>query len=1027
MADYKRETRQVYFKNRAVHDPSKQLFEESRAKAQSDKSLIADMEKTGRDYSKALDSWNKNLTELGKEEAEFFKTVTPALTKFLGEDLIKIQKMRVEATDDKIVYDFSQKSQEEQNSIRRGHELTFAQIGENRGKRMDLEAQAREIFEKTKSKDALAFAEYLQAHNKRQDTSIFKMLMNENLQSYDYTLTEAFQQSDKIYTDRSTGEKFAGNEADTAERVQTVIDEERQKFYRATQVGGINTGIIAAFSEGTLNQKSELVRSSELKKINIRQAKANFASELDNVETALGITNLTTNDEGDWAFRRFDGEISPEVKQTLTGALKVLEQQAYNAGIDNPQQYAYEQLGERLRTIANGDEAKIEFFDQVLGVYGKDHPNAILLTHSADGKDVTFGGLNNKARSIFGSNGTPGSWAGNTRLSSENTTGSGEASTIGTKAFEKGWYATKWKPEGLVAEESLWDSSHPDHAKWQGTYKWEIAKMVENGDSSDVINARLQEMAEEALESGAAPELHNEILGFTPPKNEKQLQTFLIKNAEELARGNEIHTKDLEGFFVNKRAMNEWLEKQEGSLKDMVIVDEYSQNEDQITKAEDTTYRIIQSLSPSNEWTPGKEAILDEIIETAMTVSNRDDSISFQQALTDTLGIYRNIQVEKQTEHEWYQNKDGGFYRFKGHKDQWKSSDRRSEFQSDIAQANARRHDMVKRGLTPFNDEDLTNIAEEFSSTGTLPLEFLTVAANATQGTEVSVVDYLNNLIENSNDPKLKAKFGGKSFEASEDLKEILRIFPSNKLNTLYKLTKGGDFEYSSSNDFNVSASRIINQEINKDLSRRVKPWSWLNPLGVSWEDNRPVLPNQNGLLKTFEAGFNNGAGNKNAIITHEDGRVQLGKYGINKRDAERIWSLRYPNETYSDDKFLKNENNEQLEIAKYFISELTNKQLEKNIALNQGYDADSWDAIDGQNLSLSGSQMTRNMIHQFMYGTEVSYPISGSSDYENRLNEIGSDTLIENNNYLLLYDSFNNGGTMYDYHWRTREASPVN
>lgn len=70
---------------------------------------------------------------------------------------------------------------------------------------------------------------------------------------------------------------------------------------------------------------------------------------------------------------------------------------------------------------------------------------------------------------------------------------------------------------------------------------------------------------------------------------------------------------------------------------------------------------------------------------------------------------------------------------------------------------------------------------------------------------------------------------------------------------------------------------------------------------------------------------------------------------------------------------------------------------------------------------------MTRNMIHQFMYGTEVSYPISGSSDYENRLNEIGSDTLIENNNYLLLYDSFNNGGTMYDYHWRTREASPVN
>ena len=856
--------------------------------------------------------------------------------------------------------------------------------------------------------------------------------MNDNLETFENTLTEALQSEEKIYKEvleDGTVIEFSGSEVGSnLKRLNIVLNEEKSRFYRSTQVGGINTEIIAAYSNDKLDQTFNSVRNSELKKINIRSAKENFASKLDNVEAALGVTNLTTNDEGDWAFERFDGEISPEVKQTLTGALKYLEQQAYNAGIDNPQQYAYEQLGERLRTIANGDEAKIEFFDQVLGVYGKDHPNAILLTHSADGKDVTFGGLNNKARSIFGGNGTPGSWAGNTRLSSDNTTGSGQASPNGTAAFEKGWYATKWAPEGLDEKESLWDSSHPDHAKWQGTYKWEIAKMVENGDPSDVINARLQKMAEEALESGASQEVVNKILGFTPPKNEKQLQTFLVKNAESLARGNEIHTKDLEGFFVNKRAMNEWLEKQTGSLKDMVIVDEYSQNEDQITKAEDTAYKIIQSLSPSNEWTPGKEAILDEIIETAMTVSNRDDSISFQQALTDTLGIYRNIQVEKQTAHEWYQNKDGGFYRFKGHKDQWKSSDRRSEFQSDIAQANARRHDMVKRGLTPFNSEDLTNIAEEFSSTGTLPLEFLTVAANATQGNDkVSVVDYLNNLIKNSDDPKLKAKFGDKPFEASEDLKEILRIFPSNKLNTLYKLTKGGDFEYSSSNDFNISASRIINQEINKDLSRRVKPWNWLNPLGVSWEDNRPVLPNQNGLLKTFEAGFNNGAGDKNAIITHEDGRVQLGKYGINKRDAERIWSLRYPGETYSDDKFLKNENDEQLEIAKYFISELTNKQLEKNIGLNQGYDADSWEAIDGQNVSLSGSQMTRNMIHQFMYGTEVSYPISGSSDYENRLNEIGSDTLIENNNYLLLYDSFNNGGTMYDYHWRTREASPVN
>ena len=102
--------------------------------------------------------------------------------------------------------------------------------------------------------------------------------MNENLQNFDNTLTEAFQQSEKIYTDRTTGEKFAGNEANTQERVATVIDEEHQKFYRATQVGGINTGIIAAFSEETLNQKANLVRAAELKKINFREAKENITN-----------------------------------------------------------------------------------------------------------------------------------------------------------------------------------------------------------------------------------------------------------------------------------------------------------------------------------------------------------------------------------------------------------------------------------------------------------------------------------------------------------------------------------------------------------------------------------------------------------------------------------------------------------------------------------------------------------------------------------------------------------------------------
>ena len=161
-----------------------------------------------------------------------------------------------------------------------------------------------------------------------------------------------------------------------------------------------------------------------------------------------------------------------------------------------------------------------------------------------------------------------------------------------------------------------------------------------------------------------------------------------------------------------------------------------------------------------------------------MSVANKDPNITFDQALEQTLLTYRNIQTSGLTEHEWYQDKNGGFYRFKGHKDQWRSSDRRNEFNEDVRQANERRLANIKRGINPFNTEDLTNIVEEFSATGVLPLEFLTVAANANDS-KVDVIGYLNNLIQNKEE--LKAKCGNQPFEASEDLKEILRIFPQNK------------------------------------------------------------------------------------------------------------------------------------------------------------------------------------------------------------------------------------------------------
>ncbi len=1037
MSDYKRQTREVYSKGRVAYDPSKKLFEESRSIAQRDKAFISDMEKVSKDYSTALDSWNKNLTELGKEEAEFFKTVTPTLSKFLGEDLVKIQKIQVEASDDKIVYDFSQKSQEEQNSIRRGYEATFAQIGENRGKRTDLEAQAREIYEKTGSEDALAFAEYLSAHNKRQDTSIFKMLMNENLQNFDNTLTEAFQQSEKIYTDRTTGEKFAGNEANTQERVATVIDEEHQKFYRATQVGGINTGIIAAFSEETLNQKANLVRAAELKKINIREAKENITNIGGEIRSVLGISNLTVNTEKELQFHLIDGEINPEIKQTLTTALTRLEQEAYNANYENPQEFAYKELAKILREIAGDDQAKIDFFDKVLGVYGSEHPDAILLSHSDGRGDVTFGELNQLGAQYFGGNGRPGSWAGTNREnSSGNTntasTGTGaESGGNGSPAFEKNWHVNKWIPEDgkgtpLEPKDGLYDLTD---TRWQGTYQWELVSMHLDGASSDQITARLEEIAEEAKLKGANTNMINTILNWNPPTTKEQLQAHLKSNASELVVGGEIKISSLEGFFVNKRDMNEWLKenfKEGDPLYGVRIVDEYSQSADEVSTAESTVYRIINSLDTTNSgWTAGKEAILDDIVAKARAVSNSNPDVSFQDAIETELDLYRRVQAEKMTSHQWYQNQNnGGHFNYEGHKGQWNNPDRYEDFKNDVDEARERREAMVLKGENPFNKEELTSIAEEYTKTGNLSIEFLTTAANAIANSDnnVSIITYLNNALKQH--PELAEKYG--TLELSSDLEETLKAFPPHKLNTLYKLTQnnGG---LSSSNNLDIAASRIISTEINNDLKKKVgifgEGWgNFFNPLGVKVEDSRPIMPSQPSLLKTFEAAFNNGAGDTSAKITNSNGIIQYGKYGINGVDAKRVYKIVTGNE-FNEKDFLNNTNDIQTTIAKHLISELTTQQVDREVrsakAFISGYST-TGEVYD--NKMYGGSVSTRNIIHGWLNGYNPNdknftiYPRLNDGDYEMRMKGIGTENLRINNNYLLQYDNYNVGGVVHSW-----------
>ena len=1010
MADYKRQTRELYFKGRIAHDPSKKLFEESRNIQQRDRSFLSDMEKVSKDYSNALNSWNQNLTELGKEEAAFFEKVTPTLSKLVGEDYVKARKIQVDKTDRFIFDDFAQKDSLERERIKRGYAATFAELSKLGKKRTDLEAVARSL----NTEDGDALADYLAQHNKAQDTSIFKMLMNDNIKTFHTKLEEALAGTDKKYKEevigddgKPTGETimFSGSEVgDNARRLSIVLDEEKYEFIRATQVGGLNTEIIAAFAHDRLKEKTDLVYNSEKKKINIRVANANFTQTLDGVEAVLGEHNFVVNDEGGWTFRLDENDkISPDIKEVMSTALETLTKQAYAANKDNPQEYAYQQLGQRLLEIADGDPGKEDLFEQMLGVWGIEHPNAIKIIHSGTKKPTTIADLNDKTRRIFGSNGRSGTWLKNSVNQGSDVDGANTGDgNPGSKVFIKNWHDIYWEPPDL---KNQGDSLYKLDPKWAGTYKYEIIQMHRNNASTDQIEARLEEIAKEAIKNGARPEwVRENILNYIPDKDEAKLQTFLKKNFRELTVGNEIHVKDLKGYFVNKDALNTWLQgdKVPKALKGIVIVDEYSQNEEAIQTESAKIYRKILELSPtgSKTWTPGMEAILDDIIENSMITASRGE-VSFAEAVDINLQEYERVNIgQGDPTSQWYQNKNNGdFKKYEGHKDQFKNSSRRNEFTQDSNDAKLRKLDMIRSGKNPFTTDEVVSIADTFIETGDLPLDFLTIAANATHGTELNVIDYLNNLIAENDG--LKGKY--QKLEITDDLQEILRVFPSSKLNTLYKLT-GGDFP-TNAGDFNITASRILNTEINRHLTiTRSSVPQGVNVFDLQVKDDRPVLPNQGSLAKTFANGFNNGASDPSAVIVRPDGVTQLGKYGINKGDAERIWKIIYKTE-FNQNEFLKNEGNIQETITNHFISELTLKQLNEN------------PRVEGTNIvTWTGSQMTRAIIHRFVSGQDILFPSNSDKDYEARINSIGSDVLLENNGYLLFYDQYNTGGTMYNY-----------
>lgn len=68
---YKRQTKDVYYKGRQALDPSKQLYKEDKLKTQNEKSFINNAAIQGKQYEQALDTWDKGEAKNTKRELIF--------------------------------------------------------------------------------------------------------------------------------------------------------------------------------------------------------------------------------------------------------------------------------------------------------------------------------------------------------------------------------------------------------------------------------------------------------------------------------------------------------------------------------------------------------------------------------------------------------------------------------------------------------------------------------------------------------------------------------------------------------------------------------------------------------------------------------------------------------------------------------------------------------------------------------------------------------------------------------------------
>jgi len=604
MTAYKKQTRDVWFKGRQVYDPSKRMFEEASDASRKDQEFLRDFEARGKEYSRALDNWNKNQALLDKERVDFFttisKTIDTSVKNLVVDGMFLRDKAGVEAAD----RDWQAKSFEEKQVITKEVNDILKQQSDINWKRTSIAAELEKA-------GMTEYATFVNGQNSAYKTRIHSKILQEGLNNLPSALRVALGASGpeaRKYTilHPTTGESIEFTAAEVNSdptlsglKVRAIAEAVAEDHYWTVNPQGIKNDILTAL----MGDKVDDIKNKFIQENALQQKNDLISKNLTDMSGEIGAQlNLFSTWNGD-SFTLTQGK-ADVLQNNIQNYLNTATAQYTAMGEGNPSEKAREALKNSLVeyvTAQGGSQAQAaELLEDIF--FGRGEVK-ILFKHHATGKDVTLAELDPFR---FG---LAGSWK-------ENLTGTDGAFLPGSQSIDqtelladKGWVPSGVDSKGKeVKYGKLYSKDGSINEQWKGTiqYDWAVRKAA----GEKIPDAEIAKVMKDFYNYGITDQdALNAIRNFdgdgmTAEKTTARLNE--IGMSQLVLDGQLVIDEDLDAKF-NKPAIIEWAKN-----NNVEIVDQYYGAEDTTVLA-GSNADILAAVTENKGLTANTQSVVNDL------------------------------------------------------------------------------------------------------------------------------------------------------------------------------------------------------------------------------------------------------------------------------------------------------------------------------------------------------------------------------------------------------------------------------